>query len=64
MMLGVDPETEMTVRFDDSYFIDSESERARDRAEVEAGLMQPFEYRMKWRGESRETALSMTGRGN
>ncbi len=60
LMLRVDPETELTVRFDDSYFIDSESERTRDRAEVEAGLMRPFEYRMKWRGESRETAISMT----
>ena len=46
---------------DDSYFIDSESERTRDRAEVEAGLMKPFEFRMKWRGERVDIAREMTG---
>ncbi len=60
--LGVelDDKCELSVRFDDSYFIDSESERTRDRAEVAAGLMKPFEYRMKWRGECEEVARSMT----
>ena len=47
--------------FDDSYFIDSESERSRDRAEVAAGLMLPYEYRMKWRGETEEVAKQKTG---
>jgi len=62
-VLGVDLDEscELTVRFDDSYFIDSESERQRDRAEVAAGLMKPYEYRMKWRGESEEAAREMTG---
>jgi A118 family predicted phage portal protein len=57
-ILGVplDYRTPLAVTFDDSYFIDSESERTRDRAEVAAGLMLPYEYRMKWRGESEETA--------
>ena len=57
----VDDTSPMTVRFDDSYFIDSESERTRDRAEVAAGLMKPYEYRMKWRGESEDTARRMCG---
>ncbi|MBR6808073.1 MAG: hypothetical protein IKM46_06820 [Clostridia bacterium] len=57
----LDEDCEVSVRFDDSYFIDSESERTRDRAEVEAGLMKPFEFRMKWRGESEEMARLMTG---
>ena len=59
--LPLDETAPLSVRFDDSYFIDSESERARDRAEVAAGLMQPYEYRMKWRGESEETAKIMLG---
>ena len=58
--VDLDPACELSVRFDDSYLIDSESERARDRAEVAAGLMKPYEYRMKWRGESEETARQMT----
>lgn len=57
----VDEDCEISVRFDDSYFIDSESERQRDRAEVAAGLMKAYEFRMKWRGESEETAKTMTG---
>ena len=62
-MLGasVDSSSSLSVDFDDSYFIDSESERSRDRAEVSAGLMKPYEYRMKWRGESEEYARTMTG---
>lgn len=59
---GIDPDSELEVRFDDSYFIDSESERARDREEVAAGLMLPYEYRMKWRGESAESAKEILGR--
>ena len=58
---SLDEDTEISVRFDDSYFIDSESERQRDRAEVEAGLMKPYEFRMKWRGESEDVARAMTG---
>jgi len=63
-ILGVqlDCRTSLSVTFDDSYFIDSESERTRDRAEVAAGLMLPYEYRMKWRGESEETARRKTGK--
>lgn len=56
---SLDWKCDITVRFDDSYFIDSESERTRDREEVSAGLMQPYEYRMKWRGESEEAARKL-----
>lgn len=52
----VDENASLRVSFDDSYFIDSETERERDREEVAAGLMLPHEFRMKWRGESEETA--------
>lgn len=57
--ISLDKNTPLKVTFDDSYFIDSESERERDRAEVAAGLMLPYEYRMKWRGESEETAKNI-----
>jgi len=59
--IALDSRTALNVVFDDSYFIDSESERERDRAEVAAGLMLPYEYRMKWRGESEETAKRKIG---
>lgn len=62
LMCDVDPDADISIRFDDSYFIDSESERTRDRAEVAAGLMQPFEYRMKWRGENESVARAMIGK--
>lgn len=60
-VLGRDVEesTPLRVSFDDSYFIDSESERERDRAEVAAGLMLPHEFRVKWFGESEQTARAM-----
>jgi A118 family predicted phage portal protein len=38
--------------WDDSIVVDAETERVRDMQEVNAGLMQQWEYRMKWRGES------------
>jgi len=38
------------VRFDDSYFVDSESERSRDLHEVELGVMTVGEFRKKWYG--------------
>lgn len=52
----VDPHTGIKVQFDDSYIIDKESERLRDQQEVRDGLMQRWEYRVKWYGESEEEA--------
>lgn len=40
------------IDYDDSYFIDAESERARDLREVEAGLMEPAQFRKRWYGEA------------
>jgi len=48
---GVGP---VRIRYDDSYFIDTETERARDLREVEAGLMMPEDFRRRWYGERRE----------
>jgi len=52
----VDPDTPVKVNFEDSYIIDKESERLRDQQEVRDGLMNKWEYRMKWYGESEEEA--------
>ena len=59
--LPVDPETPVTVQFEDSYVIDKESERLRDQQEVRDGLLQKWEYRVKWYGEDEATAKKMAG---
>lgn len=55
----------ITVDFDDSFFIDPAAERERDLAEVRAGILAPWEYRMKYYGDSeayaRETAAALSG---
>lgn len=56
---AVNPDCKVTVNFEDSYIIDKESERMRDMQEVQGGLMQKYEYRMKWRGEDETTAKAM-----
>ena len=52
------PDGEYTVAYDwdDSIAIDSEAERMRDQQEVAAGLMLPYEYRVKWYHEDEATA--------
>ncbi len=56
LLLSVDPDCELSVTFDDGYFSDAETLRERDRLEVSSGLMLPYEYRMKWKGESEADA--------
>lgn len=55
----VDPWTAISIQFEDSYIIDTESQRQRDLQEVSAGLMQKYEYRMKWYGEDEDTAKAV-----
>ena len=55
----VNPDTGITVKFEDSYIIDKESERQRDLQEIRDGIMQKYEYRMKWFGEDEGTAKKM-----
>ena len=56
--LGEELPDEGTVRvgFDDSIIADTAAEKKQDMAEVAAGLMQPWEYRVRWYGEDEETA--------
>lgn len=46
--------------WDDSIVVDAEAERQRDMQEVREGLMQKWEYRKKWYGESEAKAKAMT----
>lgn len=51
-----DPETAVTVNFEDGFVIDDETRRERDRQDVREGLMNKWEYRVKWYGETEEEA--------
>lgn len=52
LAMEVRPDCSIVVQLEDGHFIDRESQRDRDRHEVAAGLMRPWEYRVKWYGES------------
>ena len=49
-------EGEVRVGFDDSIITDAAAEKKQDMAEVAAGVMQPWECRVRWYGEDEETA--------
>lgn len=49
------------VQFDDSIVRDTEAEKRQDMAEIAAGLMGAWEYRMRWYGEDKETAKLRAG---
>jgi A118 family predicted phage portal protein len=51
---------EIHVNFDDSVIEDTDAQRKRDLGDVAAGLMHPWEYRVKWYGEDEQTARMMT----
>ncbi len=52
----IDMDANVELVFDQSPLVDENTERARDREDVSAGLMQPWEYRVKWYGEAEEQA--------
>ena len=55
---------DVTFQWDDSIIVDAEQERLRDRDEVRDGLMQKWEYRVKWYGETPEKAKQMVSEGS
>lgn len=59
--LPVDPETDVTVQFEDSYVIDKESERLRDQQEVRDGLLQKWEYRVNGMARMRQQPREWSG---
>lgn len=52
----IDPNTKVDILFDQSPLVDENAERQRDKDDVSAGLMLPWEYRVKWYGETKEEA--------
>lgn len=53
---NVKVDSKLNIEFDDTYFSDAVSERARDAQEVRDGLMTKWEFRVKWYGETEEEA--------
>lgn len=51
-----DADTSITINFEDGFIIDDETRRERDRQDVREGLMNRWEYRVKWYGETEEEA--------
>lgn len=45
--------------WDDSIVVDADAEREKDRTDVHDGLMLPWEYRVKWYGETEEKAKAV-----
>lgn len=58
---GLDPDVRITIQFDDTMFSDEEAERLRMLQEISAGILQKWEYRVRYYGEDEETAREMTG---
>lgn len=56
---GVDPDAPINVVFSDGYIVSDEEKRADDRLDIMNGVMQKYEYRMRWYGEDEETAKAV-----
>lgn len=59
---NVNVDSLVSVKFDDGYIIDIQSQKQWDMQEIRDGLMLPEEYRVKWWGESLEEARAMLSR--
>lgn len=57
----VEPGAHVTVDFDDSIITDTLTERQMAMSEVAAGIMQPWEYRVRFFGEGEEAAREAVG---
>lgn len=60
---AIPDEGDVRVLLDDSIIQDTEAEKTRDMKEVAAGLMKPWEYRMRWYREDEATARGNVGSG-
>ena len=56
----IDINAKISIRFDDTIFADLEAERMRDLTEVRDGIMQKWEFRVKWYGETEKEAKENT----
>lgn len=52
----IDPETVVNVNFEDGFIIDDVAARENDRQDIRDGILQHWEYRVKWYGETEEEA--------
>lgn len=52
-----------TYVWDDSIVVNADAEREKDREDVRDNLMQRWEYRVKWYGETKEEAMAMLANG-
>ena len=59
MGAGLNEGAEVTIDFDDSIIEDKTTERNNDRQDLAAGIMNDWEYRMKWYNEDEATAKKM-----
>ena len=59
MLGGFDEKQKITVVFDDSVIEDKSKIRGEDRLDIQNGIMQKWEYRMKHYGETKELAQKM-----
>ncbi len=51
----------LAISWDDSLVTDKKAEREQDLQDLAAGIMQAYEYRMKWYGEDEKTAREKVG---
>ena len=51
-----DTEAQITINFEDGFIIDDNTRRERDRQDVREGLLNAWEYRVKWYDETEEEA--------
>ncbi len=56
----VDPESAVVVTFADGYIVSDDEKKADDRQDILNGVMQRWEYRVKWYGEDEATAKANT----
>lgn len=56
MGMSLDEEVEISIDFDDSIIEDDATEFSRDMTMMQAGILNPYEFRMKWMNEDEETA--------
>ncbi len=52
----VDPDTPISIQFEDGFVIDDVAARENDRQDIRDGILQHWEYRVKWYGETEEEA--------
>ena len=53
---NVDPDTPININFEDGFVIDDVAARENDRQDIRDGILQHWEYRVKWYGETEEEA--------